>query len=462
MKVLGQKFEKDGKGSATLIAEESEDLWHLYNLVALGDSVSAMTYRKVQRDEGKGSDNMKLKLTIEVKNVEYDAEGKAIRFAGQNVEECEWVKMGAHHTIEIELNEKITIIKDCWDYVFRQQLEDATDVHKSAEVAVVLMEAKDTGIANFHLITNVLAKDVLRIQHPLPKKKGPSTTQLDKAVLKYFAEVYEGVKAHINLGLVKCVVLAGPGSTKDDFGKWMQTTAMQEGNSDIVQKKGIFVSVTTSVVHKQALRELLADDQVSRRIANTKAGQHLKALEELQKRLANDPNRACYGPQQVKIAIDMGAVDTLLVSDSLFRNASVAVRREYVDLVCVVKTSGATSHVLSSGHVTGQQLDQLAGVAALLRFPVEELEDLEDLVCTPEPSSLEELLDPRREKDTEDTEAREDRPASASKAKAEAKPAKAAAKPAVKQAAAKPKTKKKQGAVLNTDDDWWDDYDYDY
>lgn len=45
MKVVSQNFEKNGSGNVTLIPEESEDLWHLYNLVVPGDRVRANTFR---------------------------------------------------------------------------------------------------------------------------------------------------------------------------------------------------------------------------------------------------------------------------------------------------------------------------------------------------------------------------------------------------------------------------------
>lgn len=39
MKLIHKNLDKDSSGSITLIPEESEDMWHVYNLVAVGDSV---------------------------------------------------------------------------------------------------------------------------------------------------------------------------------------------------------------------------------------------------------------------------------------------------------------------------------------------------------------------------------------------------------------------------------------
>jgi len=370
MKILKKEFENDGKGSVTLRAEESEDLWHLYNLVAQGDEVKALTYRKVQSLDGKGNETKKLRLTIEVKNVEYDAKGENIRFSGQICEENDWVKMGAHHTIEVELREAFTIIKSCWDEVFVQQLEDATDIAKAAEVAVVLIEAKDMGNANFSLLTNVLAKRVGSVSQVLPRKRLTST-QIDKAMEKFFQQMYDLVKLKIDLAIVKCVVLGGPGSTKTEFNQWCQTHAMQVGDSDIVKNKAVFVCVDTTDINNKGLEQVLGCDQVQKRIANTKAALHFKSLEEFQTRLTNRPEMACYGPKEVKKAFDMGAIHTLMISDGLFRNSSIQLRKDYVKFVAEVKDSGSTVHIFSSGHVTGIKLKDFADIAANLRFQVE-------------------------------------------------------------------------------------------
>lgn len=56
-----------------------EDMWHAYNLIREGDAVTATTFRKVQKDSGGtsavASERIKIKLTIKVEEVDFDAEG---------------------------------------------------------------------------------------------------------------------------------------------------------------------------------------------------------------------------------------------------------------------------------------------------------------------------------------------------------------------------------------------------
>lgn len=376
MKLVHKEFEKDGKGSATLIPEESEDLWHLFNLSAKGDTIRATTVRKIQKEGSTGTvqtETKKFLMTIEVKSVEYDAAGDCIRFSGKNCEENQWIKLGAHHTIEVGLDNKVTLGKDCWDAIYLNQLDEATDVKKTAEVAVVLLEA---GVANFHLLTAVLAKDVFRVNVALPKKR-VTTTGYDKAVVRFYEQVYTGIRDHLNLEIVKCVVLAGPGFVKDDFLSWMQLHATQAGDSQILQKRSSFVTAHTSCVHKQALKELLADEGVQKSISNTKAAEHLKALESFYSLVKSEPDRVCYGPKQVREAVEKGAVSRLMLVDSLFRNANLALRKQYVAMTESARDQGATVYIFSSQHVSGEQLQQLSGLAGILRFPLPEIEDID-------------------------------------------------------------------------------------
>ncbi len=58
-----------------------------------------------------------------------------------------------------------------------------------------------------------------------------------------------------------------------------------------------------------------------------------------------------------------------------FSSQEVADRKKYVSLVDSVREFGGEVKIFSSLHVSGEQLDQLTGLCAILRFPMQELED---------------------------------------------------------------------------------------
>jgi len=91
--------------------------------------------------------------------------------------------------------------------------------------------------------------------------------------------------------------------------------------------------------------------------------------------LQTEPNRAFYGMRHVEQASEAQAIEILLISDSLFRCQNFNERKRYVALVDNVREFGGEVKIFSSLHVSGEQLDQLTGVAAILRFPMPELDD---------------------------------------------------------------------------------------
>ncbi|KAL6336884.1 hypothetical protein AAG906_036198 [Vitis piasezkii] len=63
--------------------------------------------------------------------------------------------------------------------------------------------------------------------------------------------------------------------------------------------------------------------------------------------------------------------------DELYRSANHGSRHKYTDLVKSVKKAGGKALVYSHNHVMGEQLGQLTGIAAILRFPLPDLDDME-------------------------------------------------------------------------------------
>merc|ERR1712157_91319 len=68
---------------------------------------------------------------------------------------------------------------------------------------------------------------------------------------------------------------------------------------------------------------------------------------------------------------------TLLITDELFRSKDLKKREKYVKIVENCKDNGADIQIFSSLHVSGEQLKQITGVAAILRFPMPELLEID-------------------------------------------------------------------------------------
>jgi len=109
-------------------------------------------------------------------------------------------------------------------------------------------------------------------------------------------------------------------------------------------------------------------------IADTKAAKDVTVMKEFFNVLSENPDRAFYGIGHIKAAIEMEAVEKLLITDELFRAKNVDDRKKYVELVERVRESQGEVLIFSSLHSSGEQLSKMSGIAAILRFPMPELD----------------------------------------------------------------------------------------
>ncbi|GJQ83338.1 pelo [Trypoxylus dichotomus] len=372
MKLIYKELDKDGEGTISVIPEDPEDMWHAYNLISEGDSIRGSTIRKVQSESSTGSstsNRVRTTLTISVENIEYDTQACTLRLKGRNIVENQYVKMGAYHTLDLEPNRKFTLRKQEWDSVSLERIETACDPAKNADVAAIIMQE---GLAHVCLITPSMTLIRAKIDISIPRKRKNFAQQHDKGLIKFYDNVMQALLRHINFDIVKCVLIASPGFVRDQFFEYVFQTAVKTDNKVLLENKGKFMLVHASSGFKHSLREVLQDTAVVAKMADTKAAGEVKALEKFYTTLQLEPNKAFYGKKHIERAIESMAIETLLISDSLFRCKNFGLRKEYVHIVDAVREMGGEVKIFSSMHISGEQLEQLTGIAAILRFPIPE------------------------------------------------------------------------------------------
>eukprot|EP00698_Gefionella_okellyi_P002004 TRINITY_DN1188_c0_g1_i1.p1 TRINITY_DN1188_c0_g1~~TRINITY_DN1188_c0_g1_i1.p1 ORF type:complete len:360 (+),score=77.05 TRINITY_DN1188_c0_g1_i1:66-1145(+) len=348
---------KDGEGSVKLRPEESEDLWHAYHLILPGDLVEATTMRKVQSESATGSaaaEKIRMTLTIEVKKIDFDPQGGMLRLSGQNRTESDYVKLGAFHTLELELNRNFTVHKSKWDAVFLDRLESACDPAHNAEVAAVVMQE---GLATICLVTKGMTVMRARIEMPVTRKhKAAQTGSHQKGQEKFYETVMQALLRNVDLVKIKCVLVASPGFVKDQFFEYVYKEAVRKEIRVLIEQKAKFLLVHASSGHKHALQEAMSQPEVQLRLSDTKAAGEVRLLKEFNETMHSNPESAVYGLDYVKYANEQNAIKTLLITDELFRASSVKVRAVYVALVESVRDNGGDVAVFSNLHVSGERM----------------------------------------------------------------------------------------------------------
>jgi protein pelota len=377
MKQIYRHIEKDGSGIVKLMSEEPEDMWHLFNIIRVGDKVRAKTLRKVQNESATGSktsQRITLTLEVDIEAIDFDPSACALHLKGRNTLENEYVKLGAYHTLDLEVNRPFTLKKPIWDIIDIQRLEESLDKSRNADVAAVVMHE---GLANICVLTSTMTIVKAKIDMPVARKRKGFASQHDKGVIRFLDAVAQAFLRHINMEIVKCVIIASRGFLRDQFYTHLLAVAEKQNKKFSGTDQSKFVIVHSSSGFKHSLKEVLADPTISARLADTKAQAEVKVLNQFMELLNADSARAFYGFKHVSMANEKYAIDTLLVSDALFRSYDIAQRRQYVDLVESVRNQGGNVLIFSSMHVSGEQLNQITGVAAILRFPLPEIENEE-------------------------------------------------------------------------------------
>jgi protein pelota len=211
MKILTKRIVgRNAEGFVKVEAEEPEDMYHLYNLICDGDLITASTVRNVVKETSTGStvkSRMHMQLKIVAERVEFDAEQCSLRVNGRNVEENEHVKLGQYHTVELEMSRPFSIEKVRWDSVFLDRLAEACDPGRKAEVAAVVMQE---GLAHVCLVTSAMTLTKAKLERSIPKKAAANQGH-DKARARFFDEVAEAVRRHVDFAVVKvCLIPIHP------------------------------------------------------------------------------------------------------------------------------------------------------------------------------------------------------------------------------------------------------------
>ena len=105
---------------------------------------------------------------------------------GKNVEKNEHVRLGAHHKIDLKLNEFFTLGKQEWDSISVERILDACDPDSTAELAAVTMQ---DGLAYVCLITPSMTLTKQKIEINIPRKTPGMTSAKEKAILKFHEQV---------------------------------------------------------------------------------------------------------------------------------------------------------------------------------------------------------------------------------------------------------------------------------
>ncbi|PIN75179.1 peptide chain release factor 1 [Candidatus Woesearchaeota archaeon CG10_big_fil_rev_8_21_14_0_10_36_11] len=176
------------------------------------------------------------------------------------------------------------------------------------------------------------------------------------AIKDHFKKIAEYMKEQLlPLGNnLKGIIIGGPGTTVNDFMNKDYLTG------DI--KKKIIGTKDLSYTGDFGLQELL--DRAQDLLAEEEITHEKNIVQAFLKQMLDNMKKITYGEKETLRALEMNAVDTLLLSESLSEN-------KIFELESKAEEGGSKVHIISTETREGVQIRDLGGVVAILRFEIE-------------------------------------------------------------------------------------------
>jgi protein pelota len=326
-------------GEIRLLPESIDDLWHLQHLIAPGDLVFATTLRSVEAASDKirpeKVEKRPVRLGVRVGRVEFSVHGVRLRISGV-IEHG--IDAGAHHTFNVETAHEISVIRR-WRQVDLDRIDRAV---KSSVYGVIHILTIEEGEAELFRLRQYGPESVVSITMGSGKGAETDTRQA------FFSQLLSTIAS-----ITGPLVIAGPGFVKDDFVTFMK--GKDSGRAEralVVETRRIGRGAVQDVIGQGAIEKLVGDLQLSFEV---------RLMDEVLRRISQD-GAVAYGVRDVADAIDFGAAEQVLITDTQLRDSAV--------ILLVEKAEGMRAKiiVLSSSFEPGERLDALGGVASLLRY----------------------------------------------------------------------------------------------
>ncbi|WP_136590058.1 mRNA surveillance protein pelota [Salinigranum halophilum] len=353
MRIVSRGRGEEGRERMTLVPENVDDLWHLSYVLEPGDLVEGDTTRRIQRNDEQmrdtGGEREHLHVTIEVDDVEFARFANRLRVGGEIVGCSREDQLGHHHTLNVEERSELTVEKQ-FKPDQTERLEEAEQATENPDVAIVTVEE---GEAYIHTVAQYGTEEYASFTRPTGKG------DYARPRSELFDEVGKAL-SHLD---VDAVILAGPGFTKNDA-----RDHLNEEYAEAAEK--IIKTVDTSGVGDRGVHEVLKRGAVDDVQEQTRIAEESRLIDDLMDGMAQGA-KVAYGIDETAEAAEFGAVEHLLVLDSRLRDERQGTGDWDVDVNDVIETveqKGGDVTVFSGEFAPGQQLKNLGGIAALLRY----------------------------------------------------------------------------------------------
>jgi protein pelota len=336
-------------GALKLRLETPSDLWRIARLVRPGETVGASTTRRdpeaPQEVAGAERTRRRVYLVVRAEQVEFHGFSKHVRVTGPIVEGP--FDIGRHHTLDLAEGDDVTIGKPEMTAAERALLDEGLEGRGDP---AILVAAVDWGDSSLVRLRGRAIEPVADVRRTISGKRFDGG-QGEKDRTAYVEELRGLLEREASSATA--VVLAGPGFLKEAL-----VRRLAETDPALAKRVKVY---PTAEGGRVGVDELLRSGRASEVLRSSVAAEEAAAVEALVQAVSGG-RRAAVGRREVAEALEAGAVETVLVSETLLADPEV------VRMLDRTRSSRARLFVVRADDPPGKRLSGLGNLAAILRY----------------------------------------------------------------------------------------------
>lgn len=348
MKIIKKDLKND---EVSVKIESLDDLWYLSQIITPKCIVKGKTYRKISVSE-KESERKQVYIELEAEKVEFQEFGDNLKVLGKIIHSSDdRVQKGEYHSFILSANDEITISKE-WSSIDFEYINKSSK--KDSNIMLVAADYGDAQIAYYH---NYSMEYSATLSEELGGKKEIASFEKNKVdfVKTLLSTINELAKNRQSKSILVGATMSLIDSLKSKINDY-----------DYLKNKVSFAKINYG--SRNGIKELVNSGEAQKVLAMTQYYEQQLLVNSLLEFISKNKS-STYGYKKVKEAVDKGAVKEIILTTDFVKNAKIAgFYKELDNLLKISGDLGANISIINSDSEIGEQIDNLSGIAAILRY----------------------------------------------------------------------------------------------
>jgi len=341
------------KNSFLVVAQDIDDLWVLSTIIDVGDKAKALSERKIKigNSDDRKTKIVKKKVMLEliVEKVQFHKYTTNLRISGKILEGQEDISSGSYHTLDIEPDTKLSIVKK---KLYSYQVQKLEEHSKKKDKIIICTLDRET--AKFYNLLSFGIEKIGEINGDVQKKDLVENKKSD-----FFKEIIIFLDEQLkNNGYDKIIIASAP------FWQKYLTEILKSFSK--LKSKTIFAEISS--VGENGIKEILSSTKLSSIIKDIRNSKDLNLINELLKNIKNG-SKATYGIKDTTLTINNANIKTLLITQKFIKQKRENENFEEIEnIMNLTEQLNGEICVINSNSEAGEILDGLGGIASLSRY----------------------------------------------------------------------------------------------